>query len=68
MDEKEKKIRITINLKKTLNLDAGVSISNKTYFEINYDGKIRKETVEMISEKIKSKIIDIDRYLDKKKD
>lgn len=63
--KKEKDIRITITLKKTLDHDSGVSINNKSWFEVNYDGKIPKETIEIILEKIKSKIIDLDRQIDK---
>lgn len=64
--KKEKDIRITITLKKTLDRDYGLSVTNKSWFEANYDGEIPRETIEIILEKIKSKIIDLDRQIDKK--
>lgn len=65
-EEKEKKIRVTITLKKILNRDSGINVNSKRYFEAFYDGEIPKETVEIMLKKIKSNITDMDKEIDKK--
>ena len=68
IEEKEKTIRITISLRKTLNADIGVSVRERRYFETNYDGKLSKETIEILLEKTKNRIIDMEKKIDKKKE